>query len=59
VPEKKSCIIEFVQIGHQVKVTACDPDTGREVSIIGPSTATKKELTSLAMKKLHYMLNKP
>jgi hypothetical protein len=51
-------LIEYVRIGNQVKVTACDPDTGLEVSIIGPANATKHELSELAIRKLHYVMNK-
>jgi hypothetical protein len=56
---KAPYIIEMIRIGNQIKVTACDPETGTEVSAIAPVNATKKELTDLAMNKLHYVLNKP
>ena len=51
-------IIEFYSVGGSVKVTAIDPVTGTEATIIGPAKSTKKELTDLAVKKLLYVMNK-
>ena len=51
-------LLEFVRIRNQVKVTACDPETGTEAVIIGPANASKKELTDLAIKKLEYVMKK-
>lgn len=51
-------IIEFYAIGNSVKVTAIDPMTGTEATIVGPAKATKKELMDGAVKKLEYVLNK-
>ena len=51
-------LIEYMRVGNQVKVTACDPETGTEVSIIGPVNATKKDLGDLAIRKLHYVMKK-
>jgi hypothetical protein len=56
--EGKSYLLEFVRVGNQVKVTACDPETGVEVVIIGPTNATKKSLSDLAIKKLKYVMKK-
>lgn len=53
-----SYLIEFVRVGNQVKVTACDQETGTEAVIIGPTHATKKALSELAVKKLLYVLAK-
>ncbi len=53
-----SYIIEVVRLGNQVKVTACEPESGVEASIITPLTATHKERTDLAIKKLQYVLRK-
>ncbi len=50
--------IEFMQVEHQVKVTAIDPDTGLEASIICPLSASRKDMTDLAVKKLQYVLKK-
>ncbi len=49
-------IVEFVQIGQSIKVSAVDTKTGREVSIVGPVQASREQLTRLAVKKLEYVL---
>lgn len=51
-------IIEFIVVGKSVKVTAMDPVTLKEVSIIGARSASRKELAELAVRKLQYVLNK-
>ncbi len=56
--ERYTYLIEFVRIGKQVKVTACDPETGIEAVIIGPTNASKKHLTDTAVRKLQYQLQK-
>jgi hypothetical protein len=50
--------IEFVTVGNQVKVTALDPRTGKEAVVICPESATQKEMSDLAVKKLEYLLRK-
>ncbi|MBE7636915.1 hypothetical protein GUA87_08665 [Sneathiella sp. P13V-1] len=51
-------IIEFVPMGNSVKVSAMDPETLTEVSIIGPRTAGQEELQRNVLNKLHYVLKK-
>ena len=51
-------IIEFTAIGSSVKVTAVDPHTLVEVSIVGPASAGEETLKRNAVKKLQYVLNK-
>ncbi|MFQ5783430.1 MAG: hypothetical protein ACE5H8_01245 [Alphaproteobacteria bacterium] len=51
-------IIEFRQVGNAVKVSAMDPRTLTEVSIVGPLTATKDTLTRNVLRKLEYVLAK-
>lgn len=51
-------LVEFIQIGSSVKVSAIDPVSGREVSITGPATASRDQLTRVAVNKLKYMLAK-
>ena len=51
-------IIEFHQVGNAVKVTAMDPVTLTEVTIIGAPSAGDTELTRLVVRKLEYMLAK-
>lgn len=49
-------IVEFYSLGGSVKVTAIDPDTGREVSIVGAPAAGRQDLAQLAVRKLKYVL---
>jgi hypothetical protein len=51
-------IFEFSVVGNAVKVCAVDPDTGLEVSIVGPANAGEEALRRTAMSKLRYMLDK-
>ena len=51
-------LLEFIRVANNVKVTACDPDTGIEAVIVGPASASKKELSDLAIKKLLYVMRK-
>ena len=51
-------IIEFQQIGNAVKVTAVDPESQIEVSIVGPPGAGEETLKRTAIRKLEYVLNK-
>jgi hypothetical protein len=50
-------LIEFHQLGHAVKVTAVDPATLTEVSIIGPVNAPQTQLERTAIAKLRYVLS--
>ena len=51
-------IIEFHRVGNAVKVTAMDPVTLAEVSMVGAPGFGDKELTRLVVRKLEYMLAK-
>ncbi|GER08314.1 hypothetical protein GCM10007972_25240 [Iodidimonas muriae] len=51
-------IVEFIQTGGHLKVTAVDPETGTEATIIGDPKASRQELADLAARKLVYILNK-
>ena len=56
--EADNYIIEFTQIGANVKVTAVDPKTMTEVSIVGGTQYSQEFLTRQVVKKLEYMLSK-
>ena len=56
--EKDEYLIEFIQVGTSVKVSAIDPVSGREVSIVGPATATCDQLSRVAINKLKFILSK-
>lgn len=51
-------LIEFIPIGHAIKVCAVDPLTKLEVSIVGPASAGEEELKRTAVRKLEYILEK-
>lgn len=53
-----SYIIEFYKVGKLVKVSAIDPETMKEVSVIAPSSLSRKEMSDLAVRKLRYVLAK-
>ena len=50
--------VEFVVQGNVVKVTAIDPASGTEVSIMGPAGAPRAALSDAAIRKLRYMVQK-
>jgi len=56
--EDQGYIIEFHRVGNAVKVSAFDPATLTEVSIVGAPSVGDSELTRLAVRKLEYMLAK-
>jgi len=51
-------LIEYHVVGQSVKVSAVDPVTLTEVSIVGPVTAGRTELKRNAVRKLKYVLAK-
>jgi hypothetical protein len=56
--EADNYIIEFTKIGASVKVTAVDPKTMTEVSIVGGAQYSQEFLTRQVVKKREYMLSK-
>lgn len=56
--EEEGIIVEFIALGGSVKVTAIDPVSLREVSIVGPVHAPRRELARLAARKLRYVLSR-
>jgi hypothetical protein len=51
-------IIEMIPQGKFVKVTAIDVSSGREVSVVGASSANQNDLHTLAINKLKYVMNR-
>ncbi len=51
-------IIEFRRIGTALQVIAIDPQTAREVSMVGDPRLSRHELGRLAAQKLRYVLNR-
>lgn len=56
--EDTRVIIEFVKVGAYVKVSAIDPLTRVEVSIVGDPSTSQARLEKTALKKLNYVLDK-
>ena len=54
----QGALIEFVPLGDYVKVSAVDPVTKIEVSIVGDPAAGEAVLERIAVKKLKYVLGK-
>lgn len=50
--------IEFYQVGSFVKVTAADPVTMLEASVMGPTHALPSDLQKLAIQKLENLIAK-
>ncbi len=56
--QRRSYLVEFQTIGNAVKVSAIDPATLVEVSIVGPVTASEAVLSQVVARKLEYVLKK-
>jgi hypothetical protein len=56
--DEQGYIIEFHRVGNAVKVSAMDPVSLTEVSIVGAPGVGETELTRLVVRKLEYMLAK-
>lgn len=54
----KEVLIEMYQVGNSVKVTAVDPETQIEVSIVGSPSVGEEMLKRNAVNKLLYVLRK-
>jgi len=54
----KEIYVEFVALGNSVKVTAIDPASGVEASVVCPASASQAVMTQAARKKLEYVLRK-
>lgn len=51
-------LFEFIRKGNAVKVSAIDPVTGTEVSIVGDPRVGTEALKRVAVRKLEYVLNR-
>lgn len=51
-------LIEFIVMDHTVKVSALEPQSGIEASVICPATTTRRDMIDLAVRKLQYVLKK-
>ena len=57
-PELPQVLFELIAIGNSVKVSAIDPVTNIEVSLVGPATASSYSLKMNALRKLKARLRK-
>jgi len=55
---EREVLIEIVRLGAYAKVSAIDPVTRTEISIVGPANADETTLKSAALKKLEVALKK-
>ncbi len=51
----RGIIFEFVRLGNSVKVTAIDPVSLIEVSLVGPASGDQAALRRAALRKLEFM----
>ncbi|MDA0654642.1 MAG: hypothetical protein O2905_02810 [Proteobacteria bacterium] len=51
-------LLEFIRQGAYMRVAAVDPATNTEIVLVGSASASKQELTRLAVQKLEYVLAK-
>ena len=56
--EPDHIIIEFYRVGAYVKVSAVDPATSTEVSIVGDPAAGEEALKRAAARKLQYVMGR-
>ncbi len=54
----REALLEYTEVGGYLKVTAMDPDTLTEVSVVGPPVGSKELLTRTVLDKLDYVLAK-
>ena len=57
-PELPEVLFEIIAIGNSVKVSAIDPHSNLEVSVVGPVTASPYTLKMNALRKLKARLRK-
>lgn len=54
----KMAIIEYIQLGTYMKVSAIDEETGTEAVSILPLALSKMEMQEAALRKLKYVMEK-
>jgi len=53
---KDEIYFEFRTIGNMVRATAIDPTTGLEATITGPTSASQRDLQTLALRRLQGLI---
>ncbi len=51
-------LFEFIRQGNYVKVTALEPETRVEATVVVPSSLSEDEMKFQALNKLRYLLRK-
>ena len=54
----REVLLEFHRLGDYVRVSAIDPVSNTEITLVGSRRASERELTRLAVRKLDYVLAK-
>ncbi len=54
----REVLLEFHTVGDYVRVSAIDPVSNTEITLVGSRRASERELTRLAVRKLEYVLDK-
>ena len=52
----REVLFEFHRVGNSIKVTAFDPVSLVEVSIVGSPRASEQQLRTTALRKLEYVI---
>lgn len=52
----RETLFEFRSVGQQVRVAAIDPETGVEVVVIAPVSASQAQMKTIALAKLRRRL---
>ena len=51
-------LFEFMRVGRNVKVTAIEPETQIEASVVVPDTLSQDQMKFQALNRLKYILHK-
>lgn len=54
----REVLFEMVEVGHGLRVSAIDPVTRTEVTLVGDPRATDHEIKRVAVQKLWYAIQK-
>ena len=54
----REAIIEFHRLGNAVKVSAVDPVSLTEVSIIAPASLSERQMSANVLRKLDYVMTR-
>lgn len=57
-PGGREYLLEFQRQGSYVRVAAIDPVSGTEAVLVGAASASKDELSRLAVQKLQYVMER-